>query len=131
MGEKVAEFWSRQDGKIICHLCPHGCIFSQEGDIGRCRVRQRHSNSLLATGYGEISSVAVDPIEKKPLYHFFPGHSILSVGSWGCNFACDHCQNWQISQHIDYQQQLSIAELKVLTKRMQNHDQKLCGVAFT
>lgn len=97
---KTAMFWhGRDDGKIACDLCPHGCILG-EGGSGLCRVRIVDGGELRAAGYGLVSSAALDPIEKKPLYHFRPGTEIFSVGGWGCNFACPFCQNWTISQQV-------------------------------
>jgi pyruvate formate lyase activating enzyme len=72
-----------------------------EGQTGRCRVRGVRHGELQALAYGCISGLHLDPIEKKPLYHFYPGRSILSVGGWGCNFGCEFCQNWQISQAFE------------------------------
>jgi len=80
---------------VQCHLCPHHCIV-KEGDAGLCKVRKNEGGVLYSLAYGKISSLANDPIEKKPLYHFHPGTKILSVGSWGCNFTCPWCQNWEI-----------------------------------
>jgi len=95
---KEARFWHKtEDGRVRCDLCPHGCVIG-EGKAGRCRSRGVRGGVLRALGYGVLSSGGVDPIEKKPLYHFYPGSGILSVGGWGCNFACDFCQNWNISQ---------------------------------
>jgi pyruvate formate lyase activating enzyme len=68
------------------------------GEVGNCRVRVNENGKGGIPYYGRLSSVAIDPIEKKPLYHFHPGRSILSVGFWGCNFHCPFCQNYQISQ---------------------------------
>ncbi len=98
-GEAVrAEYQERLGGgRVRCQLCPHGCVMA-EGRRGRCRVRGVEGGSLVALAYGAVSSAGVDPVEKKPLYHFFPGRSIFSVGGWGCNFACTFCQNWAISQ---------------------------------
>jgi pyruvate formate lyase activating enzyme len=89
----------REDGKIVCELCPHACVIP-EGKAGRCGVRIHRAGKLVIPYYGKISAVAVDPIEKKPLYHFYPGASILSVGFWGCNFHCPFCQNYNISQSV-------------------------------
>ncbi|HSH52232.1 MAG TPA: AmmeMemoRadiSam system radical SAM enzyme [Bacteroidales bacterium] len=86
-----------EDQKIQCELCPHNCII-QSGDFGICKVRQNTKGKLISSNYGLISSMGFDPIEKKPLYHFYPGGEILSVGSIGCNLKCQFCQNWQISQ---------------------------------
>lgn len=95
---KSAEYWHiLPDGMAACELCPHHCHI-REGRAGRCRVRVMAGGGLKAAGYGMISAMHVDPVEKKPLYHFHPGADIFSVGGWGCNLACSFCQNWTISQ---------------------------------
>lgn len=95
-----AEFWRRLDAKRVeCELCPHHCRIN-EGQAGRCRVRGVSGGELKALGYGLLSSAHVDPVEKKPLYHFHPGASIFSIGGWGCNLGCVFCQNWSISQEF-------------------------------
>jgi len=81
---------------VICNLCPHNCVI-REGNIGICRVRRNVNGRLMALNYGKITSYAYDPVEKKPLYHFYPGKPILSIGSYGCNLSCDFCQNWEIA----------------------------------
>jgi len=85
--------------KVKCTLCPHECIV-HEGKQGICKVRSCRDGKLISDTYERLSAVAVDPIEKKPLYHFYPGTEILSLGSIGCNMHCDHCQNEDISQCI-------------------------------
>lgn len=93
-----ALFYSKLNNeKVKCGLCPHNCIIDN-GNIGICKVRGNHNGILKSENYGIISSIGFDPIEKKPLYHFYPGAEILSVGSLGCNLQCKFCQNWQISQ---------------------------------
>jgi pyruvate formate lyase activating enzyme len=82
---------------VSCELCPKGCVV-QEGQTGFCRVRQNIGGKLYTQNYAVCSAYAVDPIEKKPLYHFYPGSNIVSLGTWGCNFSCTFCQNWQIAQ---------------------------------
>ncbi|MEI6563155.1 MAG: AmmeMemoRadiSam system radical SAM enzyme [bacterium] len=95
---KIAEYWHAEEGGFVrCDLCPHHCRL-REGQKGRCKVRAVLEGQLLALGYGLVSSAHVDPIEKKPLYHFCPGVPIYSLGGWGCNFGCTFCQNWSISQ---------------------------------
>ncbi|HPU08203.1 MAG TPA: AmmeMemoRadiSam system radical SAM enzyme, partial [Candidatus Atribacteria bacterium] len=95
---KVAHFFTNlENNRVQCLLCPHQCIIA-EGRRGTCRVRKNEGGILYAQTYGKISSLALDPIEKKPLYHFYPGREILSVGSVGCNLHCSFCQNWSISQ---------------------------------
>jgi pyruvate formate lyase activating enzyme len=95
-----AGYWHVDEkGRIQCELCPHACVIA-EGRTGRCRVRGVRDGGLKALAYGCLSSVNVDPIEKKPLYHYRPGSEIFSIGGWGCNFHCVFCQNWQISQEF-------------------------------
>jgi pyruvate formate lyase activating enzyme len=90
---------SRNNGeKTECLLCPHNCKLG-EGKIGICGARKNAGGTIELLTYGVVSGYALDPIEKKPLYHFYPGTNILSVGSYGCNMRCDFCQNYNISQH--------------------------------
>lgn len=84
--------------KVICELCPKLCCIP-EGGAGDCRVRVNLDGKLRATTYGRPSAVHVDPMEKKPLFHFHPGTPILSIATAGCNLHCQNCQNWQLSQH--------------------------------
>ena len=84
-------------GKIECLLCPTACKLA-EGKTGICFGRRNIGGTLYAVNYGQTVSVAVDPIEKKPLYHFYPSSAILSTGPNGCNLRCQNCQNWNISQ---------------------------------
>lgn len=92
-----ARFWDTAEGKVACHLCPHECRIA-DGNTGICGVRKNMEGELLALTYGRASSMNVDPIEKKPLFHFHPGKEVLSFGSVGCNMGCLHCQNFSISQ---------------------------------
>lgn len=95
-----ARFWHTTDtGAVQCDLCPHGCVL-EDDQAGLCGVRQVRNGRLQAIAYGRVSSAHVDPMEKKPLYHFHPASAILSVGGWGCNLACLFCQNWSISQKV-------------------------------
>ena len=94
---KEAMFWEKEDNKIRCLLCPHNCLIP-DGKRGICGVRENKKGVLYSLIYGEASSISPDPIEKKPLYHFYPGTSALSFGTIGCNFKCMHCQNYSISQ---------------------------------
>lgn len=82
--------------RVQCHVCQWNCIIAPD-KYGLCKMRQNKGGKLYLLNYAEVSSVAVDPIEKKPLFHFFPASQVLSLGTWGCNFHCQHCQNWQIS----------------------------------
>lgn len=93
-----AKYWHQlDDGRIQCDLCPRDCKL-HEGQRGACFVRGRVCNKMVLTTYGRSSGFCVDPIEKKPLNHFYPGSSILSFGTAGCNLACKFCQNWDISK---------------------------------
>ena len=85
------------DGRIECDLCPRDCKL-HEGQRGLCFVRKRENGRMVLTTYGRSSGFCVDPVEKKPLNHFYPGTSILSFGTAGCNLACKFCQNWDISK---------------------------------
>ena len=89
--------WKPKDGKAMCVLCAHRCVI-EEGRRGLCGVRENSGGTLYALTYGRLISRAVDPIEKKPLYNFLPGTRSYSIAAAGCNFFCDFCQNWQISQ---------------------------------
>lgn len=95
---KEAMFYEKKgDGTVECLLCPHNCKI-KEDKTGICRVRFNQGGVLYSENYGEITSMGVDPIEKKPLYHFYPSNGILSLGTYGCNFSCLFCQNYRISQ---------------------------------
>ncbi len=86
-----------QNNNLICRLCPHNCHIS-EGNFGICLIRRNNEMNLELPYNGILSAISIDPIEKKPLYHFEPGSKILSIGFYGCNFHCSFCQNYQISQ---------------------------------
>jgi len=94
---REAMYYQPHSQGVICGLCPKGCVIG-EGGAGFCRVRRNIGQKLYTQNYAACSSYALDPIEKKPLYHFYPGHLILSLGTWGCNFSCSFCQNWEIAQ---------------------------------
>lgn len=94
---KEASFYKTSNGKVNCSLCPHNCLIA-DGKRGICRVRKNVNGILVTESYGQICSMNFDPIEKKPLYHFYPGSIIFSAGSLGCNLHCKFCQNWEISQ---------------------------------
>jgi pyruvate formate lyase activating enzyme len=92
------EYWQPlSDGRIRCTLCPRYCSL-REGKRGACFVRQAHQGEVVLTTYGRSSGFCIDPIEKKPLNHFYPGSSVLSFGTAGCNLGCKFCQNWNISK---------------------------------
>jgi pyruvate formate lyase activating enzyme len=98
VGNYAGRYWHRlEDGRIQCDLCPRDCRL-HEGQRGACFVRQRKDDAMVLTTYGRSSGFCIDPIEKKPLNQFFPGSSVFSFGTAGCNLACKFCQNWDISK---------------------------------
>ncbi len=118
-------YGQREDGSVDCLLCPHHCHINRE-KVGSCRVRKNVAGTLYSLNYARVTSVAMDPIEKKPLYHFHPGTEILSLGTFGCNFRCPFCQNWQISQAEPSTQELSPQQAVELAKRRNS-----VGIAYT
>jgi pyruvate formate lyase activating enzyme len=84
------------NSRVRCNVCQWRCVINP-GKYGVCKVRRNEGGILQVLNYAEVTSMAPDPIEKKPLFHFFPGSMVLSFGTWGCNFQCVHCQNWEIS----------------------------------
>ncbi len=95
---RQALVWNKlENGKIQCRLCAHGCII-QPGRVGLCGVRQNQGGELVSLVYGKLAAANLDPIEKKPLYHFLPGSTSFSIGTMGCNMACSFCQNHTMSQ---------------------------------
>lgn len=124
---KEAMFYEKLEDKAVhCMLCPHECNIS-DGKYGVCRTRKNDGGILTSENYGIISSIAIDPVEKKPLYHFYPGRYILSVGSFGCNLRCTFCQNWEISQQRPEGRFIYPAELINIAKRQESN----IGIAFT
>ncbi|MGB9731903.1 MULTISPECIES: AmmeMemoRadiSam system radical SAM enzyme [Calditerrivibrio] len=123
---KEALFYEKlDDKKVRCLLCPHRCIISNEGH-GICLIRKNIEGTLHQTSYGEVSSINVDPIEKKPLYHFHPGSEILSIGTNGCNLNCAYCQNFSISKNLTLRQKVTPEELISLAQKTNS-----IGIAYT
>src|SRR5574337_563577 len=116
-----ARYWHLlDDGRIQCDLCPRDCRL-HEGQRGACFVRMREGDQMVLTTYGRSSGFCIDPIEKKPLNHFYPGTSVLSFGTAGCNLACKFCQNWDISKSRDMDRLMDSAspeEIAAAAKRM-------------
>lgn len=117
---------------VVCELCPHHCRLS-EGGTGFCGARGNRGGEVVCLNYGQVTSLALDPIEKKPLYHFHPGSVILSLGSYGCNLRCPFCQNYEISQAGEAQARTrSILPGELLALALQTREQYgSIGVAFT
>jgi len=133
MNETAAYWQADEHGAARCTLCPHGCVI-QPGRCGVCGVRENRAGTLVSLNYFVASSCGMDPIEKKPLYHFFPGSRILSIGTYGCNLACKCCQNYQIAKEFSAAQlgrpnittAALLAELPAPGAR-----QACCGMAYT
>ena len=125
MDEKL-RFYNMDENHIRCKLCPHNCLLG-ENKFGACSVRTVKNNVPVAINYGEVTSANVDPIEKKPLYHFKPGKDILSVGTFGCNMKCSFCQNYEISQNKPATEFIEIDKLINLIINIPNN----VGIAFT
>lgn len=97
-GVITTKYWhSIADGRVVCDLCPRQCRL-KEGQRGLCFIRANIGQQVVMTSYGRSSGFCIDPIEKKPLYHFLPGSPVLSFGTAGCNLSCRFCQNWDISR---------------------------------
>ncbi len=122
---KEALYYEKIDNKIKCLLCPKECVIA-EGKRGFCRGRKNVNGKLIALTYEECVSIAVDPVEKKPLYHFHPGSLILSCAPNGCNFACLNCQNWTISQEETATQHITSQEMVELALKKDSF-----GIAYT
>lgn len=127
---KEAMHWKPlEDKKVRCGLCPHNCTIAA-GRRGICGVRENRQGTLYSLIYGRITSAHPDPIEKKPLYHFHPGSTVMSFGTAGCNLRCKHCQNHEISQardtDFDRLQHIEISELEGYARNSASE-----GIAWT
>ncbi|MFP5344528.1 MAG: AmmeMemoRadiSam system radical SAM enzyme, partial [Gammaproteobacteria bacterium] len=124
-----ARYWhTLEDGRIQCDLCPRDCKL-HEGQRGACFVRKMEGGGMILTTYGRSSGFCVDPIEKKPLSHFYPGTSVLSFGTAGCNLACKFCQNWDISKSREFDRLTDEASPEDIARAAEQYRCK--SVAFT
>jgi len=124
---KEALFYEAKDNsRVQCCLCPHNCLIA-EGKLGLCGVRENQKGKLYSLIYEEITSVALDPIEKKPLYQFHSGESILSIGTKGCNLSCRFCQNWTISKDLNTPTEKLTSEFIIERAKQLNS----FGIAYT
>lgn len=117
--------------KTECPVCMHHCHL-EEGQIGKCRGRKNVNGIIQSDNYGKVTSLALDPIEKKPLYHFYPGSKILSVGSYGCNLSCSFCQNHSISMVGEQElEAIVVTPEELVEKAIELRQAGNIGVAFT
>ena len=117
-----------ENDQVICRLCPHHCRLKLD-DKGVCRVRHNIKGKLYTNNYGRSSQPVLDPIEKKPLYHYYPGSLILSVGTFGCNLQCPFCQNWQLAHQEPLLYQVKPIDLAEMAESSQVKNS--IGLAYT
>ena len=118
----------RSSGRIVCDLCPRECKL-KPGDRGFCFVRQNLEGEMVLTTYGRSTGFCIDPIEKKPLNHFYPGSSVLSFGTAGCNLGCKFCQNWDISKSREVERLSDVALPESIARAAVAHECR--SVAYT
>jgi pyruvate formate lyase activating enzyme len=124
----MIQLYRQYSDKLECLLCPHYCKIGT-GQTGICGVRKNSGCKIELITHGILSGYSLDPVEKKPLYHFFPGQGILSLGSYGCNMRCDFCQNYQISQKIPDGYMPGISTAQIINDALSA--EKNIGLAFT
>ncbi len=128
-GVKPGGWWHESDGgKLVCDLCPRACALAP-GQRGFCFVRRNIGGQIVSTTYGRSTGFCIDPIEKKPLNHFYPGTSVLSFGTAGCNLGCKFCQNWSISKSRQVKALSETAQPEAIAEAARQHDCR--SVAFT
>ncbi len=126
-----ARFSIREEGKIRCLLCPRRCLL-EEGQSGTCGVRLVQDGELVTINYGCLAAAHWDPIEKKPLYHYYPGYPVLSIGTYGCNFLCSFCQNWSLARGRPEQKIKRVTPQEVLAMlEREGGPEKNLGLAYT
>ncbi|MBM7624019.1 AmmeMemoRadiSam system radical SAM enzyme [Sporohalobacter salinus] len=124
---KEAHWYERiNDKEVRCNLCPHNCLLAVN-QTGVCQARENQEGKLVSKIYGQVSALAVDPIEKKPLFHFYPGSEVLSLGTVGCNLSCQFCQNYHIAH--DHNTQTRKLEPKEVVELTKEHNS--IGIAYT
>jgi pyruvate formate lyase activating enzyme len=114
--------------RVKCGICPHRCLLA-DGEVGLCRVRKNYGGKLYALNYGKWAAGGLDPVEKKPLYHFYPGKTVFSLGALGCNLSCAFCQNWRLARALEAEKEVSPEAILAFVQRAE-HDGCI-GVAYT
>ncbi len=126
-----ALFYIKQDDQTVrCELCPWNCVL-KPGQTGVCKVRSNENGKLFTHVYDQVAALGIDPIEKKPLYHFYPGKNILSIGEVGCNLHCTFCQNHRISQCFasEFTGFHEISSKQIVNEALKTHHN--IGIAYT
>jgi pyruvate formate lyase activating enzyme len=118
------------NGNVHCRLCPRQCLI-RDGQRGFCGVRENQSGTLFALSYGKAVSLHIDPIEKKPLFHFYPGSNAFSIATAGCNLRCSFCQNWEISQKRPEDVNYSYIEPKDVIEKMKAIGASIIAYTYT
>ena len=123
---------ARPGSGAVCPVCPHACRIP-EGALGRCRARRNTEGKIVSDNYGKLTSIALDPIEKKPLAYFHPGSQILSVGSYGCNLSCPFCQNYEIAaaKGTDFRSLYEVGPEELCALALRERVRGNIGVAYT
>jgi pyruvate formate lyase activating enzyme len=119
------KLYEKKDGYVECSLCPHRCQL-RSGEAGKCSVRKCDGDSIYLSNYGELVSVAINPIEKKPFYHFLPGTKTLSIGSLGCPLNCLYCENHKISQTDTHHDSQVFSADKIACIAIEKHCKSVC-----
>lgn len=128
---REAMFYEKKDKDAVnCLFCPRLCSI-REGGKGVCRVRHNRGGTLYAGNYGQVSSISLDPMEKKPLYHFYPGSYILSLGTVGCNLKCGFCQNWEIAHGDPRTTEITPEQVVEIARQQVEKGYPNTGVAYT
>lgn len=128
---KEALFYEKKDKEqVFCRLCPRMCTI-RPGRKGFCRTRENRGGVLYALNYGKCTAASLDPVEKKPLYHFYPGSLIYSLGTFGCNLHCGFCQNWEIAHGEPREMEITPEEAVREAVRYRERGYRNIGIAFT
>ncbi|MHB1044333.1 MAG: AmmeMemoRadiSam system radical SAM enzyme [Eubacteriales bacterium] len=128
---REAMFYDKKEKDLVnCRFCPRLCAI-REGQKGFCRARYNRGGTLYAGNYGQVSSISLDPMEKKPLYHFYPGSYILSLGTVGCNLKCGFCQNWEIAHGDPHTTEITPGQVVELARQQLEKGYPNTGIAYT
>ena len=128
---KEALYYEKLDNKIVqCHLCPRNCVIPP-GKRGFCAVRENREGTLYALSYGKLVAIHIDPIEKKPFFHFLPGSEAFSIATAGCNLRCKFCQNWEISQKRPEEVNYEYIEPAQLIQKVKASGTKIIAYTYT